>query len=79
MADRYQTNISTKSYRGIQVCSLHTIEEILVDVGKSQQKKCVEIKIVSPRQAHLDKMCQHLAVMATCHQHVGNFINQALQ
>jgi hypothetical protein len=40
-------------------------------------KKCVGIKIVSPRQGHLGKMCQHLAVVGTCRQHVGNFISQA--
>ncbi len=41
-------------------------------------KNCVGIKIVSPRQGHLGKMCQHLAVMATCRRHVGNFISQVL-
>ena len=39
MANGYQTNISTKSYRGIQVYSLCTIEENLVDVGRSRHKK----------------------------------------
>ena len=41
-------------------------------------KKCVGIKIVSPRQGHFGQMCQHLAVAATCRQHVGNFLSQAL-
>jgi hypothetical protein len=39
MANGYQTNILTKSYSGIQVCSLCTIEENLVGVGKSRHKK----------------------------------------
>ena len=39
MAIGYQTNILTKSYRGIQVCSFHTIEENLVDVGKFRHTK----------------------------------------
>jgi hypothetical protein len=40
-------------------------------------KKGVGIKNVSPPQGHLEKMCQHLAVMATCYQYVGNFLSQA--
>ena len=40
-------------------------------------KSCVGIKIVLPRQGHFGKMCQHLAVVATCRQHVGNFLSQA--
>jgi hypothetical protein len=39
MANGHQTNILTKSYSGIQVCSLRSIEENLVDVGKSRHKK----------------------------------------
>ena len=39
-------------------------------------KKCVGIKIVSPRQGHSGKMCQHLAVVATCCRHVGDFLSQ---
>jgi hypothetical protein len=39
-------------------------------------QKCVGIKIVLPQQEHLGKMCRHLAVMATCRRHVGDFISQ---
>ena len=39
MANGYQTNILTKSYSGIQVCCLRSIEENLFDGGKSRHKK----------------------------------------
>ena len=39
-------------------------------------QKSVGIKIVSPRQGHLVKMCRHLAFVATCRQHAGNFLSQ---
>ena len=41
-------------------------------------KKCVGIKIVSPRQGHFGQKCQHLAVGETCHRHDGNFLSQDL-
>jgi hypothetical protein len=40
-------------------------------------KKGVGMKIVSPQQGHLDKMCRHLAVVATCRRHVDDFLSQA--
>ncbi len=39
-------------------------------------KKCVGIKIASPRQGHFGQMCRHLAVGATCCRHVGDFLSQ---
>ena len=47
-----------------------------MDVGKSGHKKCVGIKIVSPRQGHFGQKCRHLAVGATCRRHAGNFLSQ---
>ncbi len=49
-----------------------------MDVGKQRHKKYVGINFVLPRQGHLGKMCQHLAVAATCRRHVSNFLSQAL-
>ena len=42
-------------------------------------KNCVGIKIVSPWWGHLGKMCRHLAVVATCRRHVGDFLSQVPQ
>ena len=79
MANGYQTNISTKSYRRILCMYLWYYRKIWSMLANPDTKKGVGIKIVSPQQGHLGKMCRHLAVMATCCQHVGNFLSQAQQ
>jgi hypothetical protein len=62
MANGYQTNILTKSYRGIFRMHLWYYRG---KFGGCRQilthKKCVGIKIVSPRQGQFVQMCRHLA------------------
>ena len=77
MANGYQTNILTKSYRGTQVCSLRSIGKIWWMLANTDTQKCVGINFVSLQQGDLGKMCRHLAVTATCRRYVGNFLSQA--
>ena len=74
-ANGYQTNVLTKSYRGIQVCSFCTTRKVWWMSANTNTTNCVGINFVSPRQGHLGKMCRHLAVAATCRQHVADFLN----
>ena len=46
-------------------------------LANPDRKKCVGIKIVSAQRGNFGQKWWHLAVRATCRQHVGNFLSQA--
>jgi hypothetical protein len=76
MANGYQTNISTKSYEGILRMYLWYYRGKFGGCRQIPTQKGVGIKTVLPRQGHLGKMCQYLAVVAACRRHVGDFLSQ---
>jgi hypothetical protein len=76
MANRYQTHILTKSYRGIQVCSFCTTGKVGVCRQTPTQKIVLGSILCCHNGGIWGKCGQHLAVMAACCQHVGDFLSQ---
>jgi hypothetical protein len=76
MANGYQTNILTNSYREIQVCSLSIIGKF-GGCWQMPTQKIVLGSILCRHNREIWAKCANIwPVMATCCQHVGNFLSQ---